>query len=548
MHHSTRRSGRPLPRSCPSFIAVALVTVAVTATAPITTTATAAPDGRAPSGTQAIGTAPVKVRTPKAKTPAAKAKTPAVLYACVTRGFRTLNLSTKQGRCPRGQSKVAWSVRGPQGSRGGAGTPGAAGIAGPRGERGLTGAQGDRGLVGPIGPQGLRGLVGPAGLRGERGTTGDTGDPGPVGPEGPVGPAGPQGPAGADADLTVPLTLTQPGDTDGVLSARITNSGSSSRAIDVNHAGVGPGVFVNTTGGNAIWGRTGSISAAAVIGDSSSGEAVVARQNGAICEQNIGKCNGIGAIVGRHDGTGGYGVRGFVTDPNGAIGVLGQAGVSGGTGTGVRGENVNAANPDNAIEGVTNGTGAAIFGQGATAGRFNGNVMINGDLTVTGTKSGFRIDDPRDPTRRTLTHTPVETDELTVVYTGNVTTDGDGRATVTLPGYATTLAGEWRYGLTPIGRFGQVIVEREVDDEGRFVVRSEHGDTKVSWSVTGIRHDPQARRDAIEPVTTKSGPDAGTYLDPSLYDAPKSQATSPALPAATDADGTVGGASLSSDR
>ncbi|MCK9248359.1 MAG: collagen-like protein [Solirubrobacteraceae bacterium] len=521
MHLLPRRARRP-HRSHGSVVA-ALATVAATATSPLVTSAVAAPDGRTPATTTARA-APAKAATPtarrtasatKGKAPSTTSKAPSVLYACVTRNFRTLNLSTKRARCPRGQSKVAWSVRGPQGARG------------------------DDGATGPSGATGATGAAG------ERGPVGATGERGPVGP---TGPAGPQGPAGADADLTVPLALTQPDTPGGVLSATITDAASTSRAIDVDHAGSGTGVFVNAAKGNAIQARTGSFSSAAVIGDSAAGEAIVARQTGSDCEQRPGRCNGIGALVGRHDGEGGYGVRGFVTDPNGAIGVLGQVGINGGAGTGVRGENVNAANPGNAIEGVTNGSGAAIFGQGTTAGLFNGDVVVNGDLTVTGTKHGFRIDDPREPTRRTLTHTPVETDALTVVYTGNVTTGADGRATVALPAYATTLAGDWRYQLTPIGRLGQAIVEREVDDEGRFVVRTEHGDTKVSWSVTGVRHDPQARRDAIEPVATKAGSDAGTYLDPSLYDAPTSRATSPTVPAATDADGTVGGRSHASDR
>lgn len=453
-----------------------------------------------------------------AKHASASATPPTRLYACITRAFKTMNLTTKKARCPRGQFKVSWNIYGPKGSSGTSGTDGA------------PGAKGETGSAGAAGANGEAGAEGAAGAKGEAGATGSTGA---------------QGAAGADVDLSVPLNLSQSGTTDGVLTANITNASSGARAISVDNAGVGPGVFA-TTKGNSIWGVVGSISSAAVIGDSSSGEAVVARQNGAVCEMNIGKCNGIGAVVGRHDGEGGYGVRGFVTDPNGAIGVLGQAGISGGTGVGVRGENVNAANPRNAIEGVTNGSGAAIFGQGTTAGQFDGNVVINGNLTVTGTKSGFQIDDPRAPTERTLTHTPVETDALTVVYTGNVTTGDDGRATVELPDYATAIAGEWRYQLTPIGRFGQAIVEHEVDGAGRFVVRTENGGTKVSWSVTGVRSDPQARKHAIVPVKTKPSSEQGTYLDPSLYGAPAAESSVVDVKPATGRDGTVGGRDLPS--
>jgi hypothetical protein len=341
----------------------------------------------------------------------------------------------------------------------------------------------------------------------------------------------------ATLGVAVPLLLTQANaaSTDSVvgltqngigngLDISLPNS-SGARAISVNHAGVGPGVFANTVGGNSLWGITGSFSAAAVIGDSSSGEAVVGRQNGAVCDPNPSHCNGIGAVVGRHDGQGGYGVRGFVTDPNGAIGVIGQAGISGGTGTGVRGENVNAANAGNAVEAVTNGGGSALFAQGAQAGTFNGNVTINGNLTVTGTKSGFQIDDLSDPANRTLNHTPVETDSFTVVYSGNVRTDGHGRATVRLPRYAGKLAGDWRYALTPIGRFGQAIVAREVR-RGSFVVRTQHPFTKVSWSVTGTRRDPYAVKHPFEAVRDKTGSERGRFVHPDLYGQPASKAMS----------------------
>jgi hypothetical protein len=341
-------------------------------------------------------------------------------------------------------------------------------------------------------------------------------------------------------------TLTQAGIGNG-LNVILSNAASSARGIDVSHAGVGPGVFASTKG-NALWGVTGSISSAAVIGDTSTGEGIVGRAN---C--SLMSCAGIGAVVGRHDGPNGYGVRGFVTDPVGGFGVIGQAGISGGTGTGVRGENVNAANAGFGVEGSTNGAGAGIHGTetssnpAALAGLFDGNVTINGNLTVTGTKSGFRIDDPRAPADRTLTHTPVESDALTVVYTGNARTGPDGRATVRLPAYAEVLAGDWRYQLTPIGRFGQAIVEREVRD-GRFVIRTEHGGTKVSWSVTGLRRDAYARAHPLRAVQVKAGAERGRYLHPELYGKPRSASVIRRVTAVPAARGAMHRPKLASER
>jgi hypothetical protein len=471
------------------------------------------------------------------------ARGPKKLYACVTQSFSTLNLSTKDAACPPGQLKVSWSIEGtsgpagPRGARGARGATGSQGVAGAKGDTGAQGPKGDNGAQGPAGsadtPQEvltklltvdgtgsgldadlLDGLDGARYQRRVTGTCSGNSFMQAVGVAGDVTCGPVSAPLrldqGGTADGVANFTLSNPASTQtaasvahrGIgngLDVSLTNNGSGGRGISVDNQGVGPGVFANAVGGNAIWGVATSISTAAVIG--------------------------AGAVVGRHDGTGGFGVRGFVTDPNGAIGVIGQAGISGGTGTGVRAENVNAANNDNALEAVTNGNGSALFAQGrTTAATFNGAVQINGDLTVTGTKSGFHIDDPRAPTRRTLTHTPVETDAMTVVYSGNVRTDDDGRATVRLPSYAVAIASDWRYQLTPIGRFGQAIVVSEVDAGGRFTIRTEHGDTKVSWSVTGVRDDPQAREDGIDVVQSKSSAERGRYIDPSLYGKPDSQA------------------------
>jgi len=131
------------------------------------------------------------------------------------------------------------------------------------------------------------------------------------------------------------------------ISVQLTNSGSGARGIEVSNSGVGPGVFA-TGAGNAIWGITTSISSAGVIGDNATGEAVVGRSQGG---------NGVGAVVGRNDNAG-YGVRGFNTSSG--IGVLGQAGISGGTGVAGRFENVNAANGANAVDIFTNGSGLAL--------------------------------------------------------------------------------------------------------------------------------------------------------------------------------------------
>lgn len=142
------------------------------------------------------------------------------------------------------------------------------------------------------------------------------------------------------------MNVTTNGIGSGV-TIQLTNASNGARGVDVLQAGVGPGVFATSAGGNAVWGITSSISAAGVIGDNTFGEAVVGRNRGG---------NGVGAVVGRNDSSG-YGVRGFNTKDG--IGVLGQTGISGGTGVGGRFENVNAASGNDALQAATNGTGWA---------------------------------------------------------------------------------------------------------------------------------------------------------------------------------------------
>ena len=69
-------------------------------------------------------------------------------------------------------------------------------------------------------------------------------------------------------------SLTQAGTGNG-LNVSMTNASTASRGINVSQASIGQGVFSSSSGGNAPQGVTGSISAAAFVGDSSSGEVVV---------------------------------------------------------------------------------------------------------------------------------------------------------------------------------------------------------------------------------------------------------------------------------
>ncbi|MCB9216673.1 MAG: hypothetical protein H6616_12420 [Ignavibacteria bacterium] len=279
------------------------------------------------------------------------------------------------------------------------------------------------------------------------------------------------------------------------------NSSNGGRGIDVNQAGVGPGVFSTSIGGNAVWGITSSISAAGVIGDNTFGEAVVGRNRGGL---------GVGAVVGRNDSSG-YGVRGFNTK-NG-YGVIGQAGISGGTGTAGRFENVNAANTSDALQVVTNSAGNAA--------RFTGNVVVNGNLTVSGTvaKGGgsFMIDHPLDPENKILYHSFVESPDMKNINDGVVKLDDKGEAWVELPNWFQALNGDFRYQLTAIGAPGPGLYVAEEIADNRFKIAGGKPGMKVSWMVTGIRHDPYAVKHRIQVEVEKTGDQKGQYLHPDAY-------------------------------
>ncbi|HVN75723.1 MAG TPA: hypothetical protein VMT19_05350 [Thermoanaerobaculaceae bacterium] len=218
-----------------------------------------------------------------------------------------------------------------------------------------------------------------------------------------------------------------------------------------------------------------------------------------------------GALGSRESGvsgtsTSGSGVHGGSTYGDGVYGESGY-------GYGVHGRSDNA-------DGVFGETGAGSkagvfavnYNSAGYAGYFVGNVQVNGTLSATGSKS-FAIDHPLDPENRELWHAAVESDEVLDVYSGNVTTDGQGRAWVTLPEWFEALNADFRYQLTVIGRFARAIVEEEIRGN-RFTVRTDLPDVKVSWQVTARRNDAWIQAHPFVVERDKPLAERGTYLSP----------------------------------
>jgi hypothetical protein len=203
------------------------------------------------------------------------------------------------------------------------------------------------------------------------------------------------------------------------------------------------------------------------------------------------------------------------------IGVYGEANL--GLGAGVWG----ISNQGYGVRGDST-TGFAIFGNAtntvsAYAGWFNGDVQVAGVLRKN--SGSFRIDHPLDPPNKYLSHSFVESPDMMNVYNGNVTTDADGYATITMPDWFETLNKDFRYQLTVIDTndsadFVQAKVVREVANN-QFTIRTSRPSSRVSWQVTGIRQDAWANAHRIAVEEDKPDREKGKYLTPELFGSPR---------------------------
>ena len=226
-----------------------------------------------------------------------------------------------------------------------------------------------------------------------------------------------------------------------------------------------------------------------------------------------------------------YGING-VTDGTGTYNYGGGfASYGGGTGTkknygvysyvGFADTNIAFyADANNSSSKLNYGIYSEVSGGTSLAGRFVGNVRVEGDLQIIGniSKGGgtFKIDHPVDPENKYLIHSFVESPDMMNVYNGNATTDASGIVEITLPDYFEASNKEFRYQLTPIGQFAQVIVKEEISNN-KFIIQTDKPNVKVSWQVTGIRNDPYSNDHRIVPVVDKPANEKGYYLHPESF-------------------------------
>jgi hypothetical protein len=316
-----------------------------------------------------------------------------------------------------------------------------------------------------------------------------------------------------------------------------TNMCGQMTQLTESFSGIGLDILESSPGSIALrgWAEPPTGAGTGVLGRAESSSAGARGVEGDLPSATPG--TGSGGVVGVSSSTNANGpaVWGLHVASGTAPGVLGSTtstdaaaiGVEGTTGNGSGIGLVGLSSTGIGAVGYSGGIGVVGFNPnaGGLAGYFSGNVAITGTLTKGA--GAFRIDHPLDPAHEYLQHSFVESPDMMNVYNGNLTTNAKGFATVTLPAYFQALNKDFRYQLTVVGRsFAQAIVWKQIRDN-RFVIRTNEPKVKVSWQVTGIRHDPYANAHRIQTVVAKPAAEQGKYLHPELYGQPKSKGESP---------------------
>jgi len=242
--------------------------------------------------------------------------------------------------------------------------------------------------------------------------------------------------------------------------------------------------------------------------------------------------SGVGVYGSAPLGFGVYGVTGTLSG-NGVQGYNGATASSGfnavaiygygPAGTGLFGRTDSSQAAANGVTGYATGGGisAAIngiqSGSGGYAGYFSGNVTVIGALTKSA--GSFKIDHPLHPDTKYLSHSFVESPDMKDIYDGVIELDAGGSAVIQLPDWFEALNKDFRYQLTCIGQHAPVYVADEIRNN-QFVIGGGKPGMRVSWQVTGTRHDQYADAHRIPVEEQKSKEEEGRYLHPELFHQP----------------------------
>jgi hypothetical protein len=289
------------------------------------------------------------------------------------------------------------------------------------------------------------------------------------------------GTAASPLGVAVPLVLSGAAENPNSV-VKITNTSGGVGLLVENTSGAGTGLSIKA--------RTGVL--AVGIGDNATG---------VFAEGGFGASGGTAVST-----EGGLGFGG-----NGGAGL--EAFGGGGTGAGASGGDGIIAAGASGINGAASGLAGRFMGNVSIT---SGNLAITGNLSATGTKM-FKIDHPLDPENKYLNHAAIESSEVLNVYSGNVTTNANGDAIVSLPDWFEALNRDFRYQLTVLGQFAQAIVAEKIKGN-RFAIKSNGPNVEVSWQVTGVRNDRGMQKHPFTVEEAKVGRERGSYLTPEAFD------------------------------
>lgn len=301
----------------------------------------------------------------------------------------------------------------------------------------------------------------------------------------------------------------------------------------------GVGLFLSGTQINVNFAGSGSATTAARSDHTHLGQSWVgAAGTGLHVESTVSNGTGLEGVA--NSGANAWGVAGFSTSGLGVygysgtnIGVQGQSNSStailGIGNRGVEGQSTNeigvagfSTNGPGVYGRSYNANGFGVYGYngvGGWAGYFAGNVRITGSCC--GASAGsYQIDHPLDPTNKYLNHASVESSEMKDIYDGVATLDANGQVVVQLPDWFEAINQDFRYQLTSIGGFAPVYIAQEIKNN-RFAIAGGDPGMKVSWQITGIRHDPYAAAHPIQVEQVKPATERGKYLHPKEYGKPE---------------------------
>jgi len=298
----------------------------------------------------------------------------------------------------------------------------------------------------------------------------------------------------------------------------------------------GAGVATNGSGG----GSSGYRTSAGGVGNGTGGTGGAGSTYGAGGGGGAGANGGNGS--GNLGGDGGDGVASSISGSSvyygggggGAEYNLGNPGTGGGDG-GLGGGGAGANSAGNPVAGTANtgggGGGASGYDPGVNAGAdggsgivivrylntaasgqttLSGNVLFSADITILGSLSKgsgtFVIDHPQKPRTHLLYHSFVESPDVKNIYDGIAKLDESGEATILLPSYFEALNKDFRYQYFPLFESMPGLYIKQEIYSNKFTIAGGEPGGRVSWQVTGIRHDPYILANPIIPEVEK-GPD-----------------------------------------